>query len=68
MTSIMLYSEHMNVTINLNIAVQAIIKSIALAISISAFAATELDLASPALLPNEAGTKTVAGRSTTVNP
>lgn len=63
MTSIMLYIEHMNTTINLHVSVQANIRFITSAFFLVAFAAAKLDLASPALLPNETGVTCFARRN-----
>ena len=60
MTSIMLHIEHMNLTITLRLAAQITIRSTAWAFLVSAFADAEVALASPALLPNEAGTFRIA--------
>lgn len=55
MTSLMLHSEQMNATIELRLTAQLTINIIALTIFSVAIAASKLDLASSAPLPNEAG-------------
>lgn len=60
MTSIMLYNEHMHLTIDLHVSVEMTIRWFASTFFLVAFAALKLDLASSALLPNEAGTRLLA--------
>lgn len=60
MTSIMLYNERMNLTIAIHVSVEMTIRFFASAFFLVAFAALKLDLASSALLPNEAGIRLLA--------
>lgn len=60
MTSIMLYIERMNLIIDIHVAVDMTIRFFASALFSLAFAALKIDLASSALLPNEAGATLVA--------